>query len=327
MKYTLSQFNDYLSHFSKEELVLDTDTQNILRFIEKNIVIPTEAEIETSSIPQVRRHFTNKSTTPSSSDMKSHRNGKSRRTSSSGGGVNDKEWENMRSFKPTVMTKTHTCLSEIRTILNKISAKTFDEQCTTINATILDILRHESEKASPECDTVTESAHVIFSILANNKMLSRESAILYTALARDPHLGQIFQDVMHENAKKYVDSILNMKAVDPDYDFDAFCTYNKQNDVRKNLSQFWVELARTTIFPQDEVLQWIALFQSTVFAFIDQEGKATEVEEIVENLFLLIRGNKPESVQQDIQKMLDFSKTVKSHPSLTSRVIFKYMDM
>jgi hypothetical protein len=132
---------------------------------------------------------------------------------------------------------------------------------------------------------------------------------------------------MHENAKKYVDSILNMKAVDPDQDFDAFCAYNKQNDMRKNLSQFWVELARTTIFPQDIVLQWIALFQSTVFAFIDQEGKATEVEEIVENLFLLIRGNKPESVQQDIQKMLDLSKTVKSHPSLTSRVIFKYMDM
>ena len=85
------------------------------------------------------------------------------------------------------------------------------------------------------------------------------------------------------------------------------------------------------------VLNIIVAFQTLVMEYVDQEDKTNEVDEITEILFLLIKEGKSLYdicqgeyiwkfvIKQNIEVLSKYSK--KDKKSLSSRAIFKYVDM
>ena len=71
-----------------------------------------------------------------------------------------------------------------------------------------------------------------------------------------------------------------------------------------------------------------------VLKYIDEDNKVHEVDEITENVFLLITESKTTLENDDIWKNVIIQNIhnfillkAKEHPSLSSRCIFKHMDM
>jgi hypothetical protein len=92
------------------------------------------------------------------------------------------------------------------------------------------------------------------------------------------------------------------------------------------------------VLPKCEVLQLIINLQEKVMSAIDVEGKTEWIDEITENLFILVTlvaeddtttiGSIEDQVTT-IRNNVDICSKYKAkeHKSISSRAIFKYMDM
>jgi hypothetical protein len=88
------------------------------------------------------------------------------------------------------------------------------------------------------------------------------------------------------------------------------------------------------VITETVVMDMIIAMQELSEKYIEEENRKTEVEEITENLFLLITSTpaslKTEDLWQtkiepDIRKFAAYKS--KNKPSLSNRVVFKYMDI
>jgi hypothetical protein len=107
--------------------------------------------------------------------------------------------------------------------------------------------------------------------------------------------------------------------------------------MRKANAVFIIHLVKQNALPVLKVLNIITSFQELTTQYIEEENRVHEVEEIAEILFLFLKGGK-EIFQEckaefiwkfliipNIDKVLKYKKGDK--PSLSSRAIFKYMDI
>ena len=130
--------------------------------------------------------------------------------------------------------------------------------------------------------------------------------------------------------------------VDPNVDYDAFCVYNKKNDVRKAMGGFMIHLMNKSVLGVSRVLSIMECLLGLAFQYVDEANRLNEIEEITEILFLLVNGGistfcGKSSDSSDLDnrwvttvhpQLLLFSQfKVKEKASLSSRVLFKYMDI
>lgn len=330
MSYTIAEFQQISMNIP---YALDTNILNILHFIEQNIVITPETteEITTTS---------NRRTIGSGTSDRNVRNNNVVR-SKRGTGKPVDNWENIRSFKATkIETKTgiDKQINDIRILLNKISTKNIDTQKPIIVENIIQTMQ-AIDDAVEESDLHANRYIVIdtiLSIVTANKMLSELYANLYTDLTNDAIFGFLFKEKLCDLVQQYKKSIENINYIDPNDNYDGFCKYNKINDSRKVTAQFIVQLMKYEVVSPTVVVSIIDDFQKICLNYIDQENKTNEVEEITENIFILISMSKTSEsiIETDIWKT-QIAPTIKrmtslktkEHPSLSSRVIFKYMDL
>lgn len=244
----------------------------------------------------------------------------SKRTS----GKTDEPWEHMKPFKSTVVVENKEgYMNEIRSCLNKISAKNYE-----INKNqMIELMDSLSEKP---CE-LEKIANFIFDIASTNKFFSEIYAELYKCLIEK---FQIFTDVLNQFLEKFTDSMRSIKYVDQKDDYDAFCKYNKANDYRKATSVFIVNLVKKNVLEKEFLLKLISEIQCVLFEYIDSENKVNEVDEMTENIYLLV--TESHSIMKTNEewnskiigniKSLSILK-VKEKQSLSSRAIFKYMDI
>ena len=127
----------------------------------------------------------------------------------------------------------------------------------------------------------------------------------------------------------------NIQYVDSTGNYDAFCAYNKANDARKATSVFIVNLVKEGIIDKDILLATINDTYTIILKYIYEPNRVNEVEEIIENLYLLITETvkKQSMLSADaLSSILKNIKTitelkVKDVPSVSSRAIFKMMDI
>ena len=267
----------------------------------------------------------------------------------------DLSWENVRtSFKTTKIDKKEGIekkINEIRICLNKMSNKNYESQRDLILANILDLLQHFSpELSTNEIETNVEKeessedlkkiANAIFDIASSNKFYSEMYAQLYSELIV---LYPIFQTVLVSFLDQYNETVQTIKSVNPDIDYDLFCQYNKQNDKRKATTVFIVHLMKKEVVAKPIVIHLVDTLLEKVMVNIDEIGKMEEIEEITElvNLFMvegykniltldLLSSSNPIKEKWDwilkrIQMISEFK--VKEKKSMSSRILFKYMDM
>lgn len=238
--------------------------------------------------------------------------------------VPDESWEQLRSFKTTVIIEkkegSEKIMDDIRANLNKMSVKNYDANKANIFQLLDQIQAEDYQKIGQN----------IFEIASRNKFFSEIYADLYRdCMEKNPAFGAILEDF----TKSFTDTMRDIQYVDPNGNYDDFCRYNKKNDERKSMSVFIVNLVKKGVLAKGLLIQIIRDIQDICFAYIDTPGKINEVEETTENLFLLVTQSltilQGEDgwglILENIKKVSQFK--VKEKASISSRTIFKYMDI
>jgi hypothetical protein len=252
-------------------------------------------------------------------------------------GRSEEAWESLRSFKATVVEKKtdgiEKTINDIRICLNKISQKNYE----SILGLILDLISETYNKntyTDESIDLTSEHmkkvANYVFEIASTNKFFSEIYASLYKELTAR---YDIFQNILSDFVSTFTNRIKDIQYVDQNTDYDAFCANNKINDARKATGVFIVNLVKKDVLPKDILLNLINSVIDIVLEYIETPDKVNQVEEITENVFLLV--SESCLFMKDMDEwntILEKIKTIsqmkaKEKVSLSSRAIFKYMDI
>lgn len=243
----------------------------------------------------------------------------------------DTLWEKQPEFIVTKIEKKEgieKLINDIRVSLNKISTKNYDTHRDNIIKNIDDITKDEDPE---QTDVIEKIAAAIFDIASTNKFYSELYAKLYQELTtKHPIFGKIIDTFI---ATTYVDSISLIEQVDETKDYEKYCIKNKENDKRKAMSVFIVNLMKHELIPRKKVADIILNLQSLVMQYIDEDNRTYNVEEITENIFLLLTTCQKDLMEDDMWKNItDNIQTcsqykVKEHQSISSRAVFKYKDI
>jgi hypothetical protein len=244
----------------------------------------------------------------------------------------DDNWEKMAKFTATKMeTKKgiELNISNIRSFLNKMTDKNYNELKNKIINEI-DLL---IEKETPESDILLVS-HAIFDIACNNRFYSKIYANLYTDLVLK---YDFMKDIFNKTFISFMDIFDNIEYVDPDLDYNLYCKNNKDNERRKSLSMFYVNLTILGFISKDNLLDVICKLLRKILEFITLEKKKNEVDEISENIFILYKNELFDNVNYEKindktveEIMIDLSKSkskIELYPSLSMKTVFKFMDI
>jgi negative regulator of replication initiation len=236
------------------------------------------------------------------------------------------DWGASRSFKTTVIEKkegTDKIITEIRACLNKISAKNYENQKNQI-VNFIHVLAEDND------EHLAKIGISVFEVASNNKFNSLIYADLYKdVLLLFPQLKNTFDDFLNT----YIDNIKQIHYVDSNVDYDKYCDYNKQNDKRKAISTFLSNLVNVDVLTKERAFEIIIYLQTTIREYMDTDNKTNEIEEITENLYLFVTilntiFKEDSEWTVIIENVREFSRLkAKDKKSLSSRAVFKYMDI
>jgi len=339
MKYTMQDYSDIF--FTGFTYKLPENTNIIIKKLTGEIIITsTDTNNENNNMNESKfkksGYFNNSTSSRKQKNFSKHT------------GIDD-VWEATKVFKPTKIEKKEgvdKLINDIRISLNKISTKNYEMHRNVIIEYIENIIKSGEDSSDEEditvlrmengksCKNSTKDinsiAIAIFDIASTNKFYSELYATLYKELIEK---FPVFIENVSPVVELYKESIHKIKFVDSNIDYDKFCDNNKLNDKRKALSAFIVNLMKIGVIEKSIVTDTILYLLDIVVTNIDIKDMVYEIEEITENIFLFITmsisevksDNKHEKIINSI-KMLSQCK-VKEHLSISSRAIFKYMDI
>jgi hypothetical protein len=331
IRYTLSDFNDFIFNGFNYELPSET------------LQLISELSLEVGSPDYVKTPVFQKRENPMKSDSN---NGD---TSASGGGkgnmglkkrkggnnkameLSDGDWESIRTFQTTKIEEREgvDCeIDNIRVCLNKISDKNYNDFRDKIICLIGNIVN-----GTPE--DIKNVSSAIFDIASTNRFYSKMYADLYTEIIRN---FDIMKGSFEESLSKFSELFNTIEYVDPKVDYDLFCKINKDNEKRKALGAFFINLSINGVIPTITIINITRNLMSQIYKYISQENKKNEVDELTENVALFYKKEFYENEDDydyeliegykitDIIVRIAHSK-VKDYKSLTNKTVFKFMDM
>jgi hypothetical protein len=248
------------------------------------------------------------------------------------------EWESIRTFQSTKIeqkTGTDGLINQLRLFLNKLTDKTFLQ----IHSEIINIIESLIKDQTSEQE-MTKIGEAIFEIASTNKFYSRLYADLYAGLINQ---YKFLRPVFDYNYSSYLNIFKNIEIGDPEKDYDKFCEINKNNEKRKAVSAFFVNLMLNEIVTQESIVTLLHTMLSNVVEYVQQENKKNEVDELTENIAILFNKEMLEKIYKEnnsnsasfminsetiIQVVLKLAKSKsKDYKSLSNKSIFKYMDL
>ena len=245
--------------------------------------------------------------------------------------LNNDEWEKMRAFQTTKIEQKvgfDAQIDLLRSNLNKMTDKNYLD----IRNKIIDIIDTIMNEIMDN-DEMVKLGTIIFEIASTNRFYSKIYADLYTDLINK---FQIMEDVFNTNFNNYINLFDTIEYVEPNVDYTKFCKINKDNEKRKSLAAFFVNLMKNNVIYKSQIIHIIRILMSKICVYIDEDNKKNEVDELTENLAVLY---KKELFNEDSKYELIDSKTIpeliqkiahskcKNHLSLTNKSLFKFMDL
>lgn len=239
-------------------------------------------------------------------------------------------WENKIPFKTTEIVKKEgidKLFTDIKGALNKLSIKNYDTIEPIVFGHIENIYQH------PDFDSeivVPKIASLIFDFACINKTHSELYAKLYRILTDQ---RPDFSAPVVVLKTTYLSSFDNIDYVDPDSDYDRYCEITKENDRRKSISVFLVNLMNNQLISEDSIIEVITQITQKVVDASDVVGQMHCVEELTEVLYVYVKsafGYLKEHAGWNIIGTHIYQYAAykaKEHAGLSSRIIFKYMDM
>jgi hypothetical protein len=226
------------------------------------------------------------------------------------------EWKT--DFKATTIVDKSDKMTDIRTALNKLSPKNYDATSEFILEKVKDLVE----------DTTFETSTLITNIVDIMRIskIAVYPKFYKTLVETFPH----FANSLDQIQESYMASMDQIKYVDQNADYNAFCANNKENDRRKATAEFITHLCPLGLIPHNKIAFMTNSIVDRVQTLMKETDKTGEVDELTENVFILMSSLiKLSQVPEDIQeKVLYLSqRKVKELPSISSRAIFKYVDL
>jgi len=325
MKYTLEQFNNITFNGFKFDFPEDT------------LKIISEIALEVGSPNYVKTPIFQKRVNPMKVEVSSQKekeyepNRKRRGGNKSMEVVNDDDWETLRTFQTTKIEQRVGLDAQIdllRSHLNKMSDKNYND----VKNKIIDIIENMMKEIIDN-DEMSKLGNIIFEIASTNRFYSKMYADLYSDLINK---FQIMEDIFQDNFKNFMNLFDNIEYVEPNVDYNKFCKINKDNEKRKSLAAFFVNLMNNNIISKDKIIAIIRNLMSKIYLYINQDNKKNEVDELTENIAILYKkelfSGKDEyelidgMTISEIIENLAHSKS-KNYLSLSNKSIFKFMDL
>jgi len=222
-----------------------------------------------------------------------------------------------------------TQLSVIRSHLNKLTDKNYKDISTKIIQLLDEIFLSNSLE-----DQLITLGNAMFEIASTNRFYSKVYAKLYAELIQK---YQIMKDIFEKNFNGFMSLFSNIEYVDMEIDYETFCKNNKNNEKRKAVATFFVNLMENKVIEESAIIQLLRNLMELVFTHVHLENKKNEVDEWTENIAILYNKTMVEnhsnsyelingSTITELIHLFGHSK-VKTYPSLSSRSIFKYLDL
>jgi len=321
MKYTLENFSTIL--FNGFEIKLPDDTLNIISDIAQHVGSPTYIKTPVFNKREVIPGKNNQQMIGGDGVYKKKRRNKNNDN------VNDEDWETIRNFQATKIEQKVGIDSKIviiRSLINKITDKTYVELSNKIIETLDELIQDETCE-----EEMMKVGNSIFDIASNNRFYSKIYADLYAILI---HRYEIINVVFEKSFNTFLELFQNIEHVNPEEDYNKFIKITAENEKRKSLSSFFVNLMLNGIITKEKIIEITCDLMSAVLKLIKEENKKSVVDEMTENISLLY--NKDifdvekviinDELFTDIINRLSLCK-VKTYPSLSNKSIFKYMDL
>jgi len=246
------------------------------------------------------------------------------------------DWSAVRSHNTLtprireVKEGTEQSIKEIRIALNKLSNKNADIQQESIVRLIKQVISDSKELE----EDMKKIYKLIYDIVSTNEFYSALYAKLYKDLIGIfPEFSGKIVDILIE----YKKSFNNIKSVDSNADYDGFCDNVKNNDLRRAMTTFIINLLKNEVINEEDVIDTIVYLVDLVRTNAQESDKSIVIEETIENIFIfIVQGNKklnqnyiwtdlmiPNIHQISILRKTDSVK----YKGMTSRSTFKLMDI
>lgn len=332
-RYTLQDFTNIT--FNGFDIKLPDETLAIITELAQQVGSPTYIrtpifnKVENSVTNKVNYDYQGQSQGINSGDPNGSTFKKKKRGNKPIEVLNDEDWETIRTFQATVIEQKSGLegqIDVIRSSLNKMSEKNYEVQTNNI----LEVLDELIEKNATQEDML-KVGNSIFEIASNNRFYSKLYADLYSELIKK---YEIMQVIFENNFNTFLEIFNNIQHVNSEEDYNLFCKINKDNERRKSLSSFFVNLTLNEIIKKENLIDLTCHLLRQVIEYINVENKKSEVDEMIENIAILYNKNWIETSDNSIngEKFMDIVKRLahsksKKFPSLSNKSIFKFMDM
>ena len=235
-------------------------------------------------------------------------------------------WNNVKNFKPTTFVKKEGLdknINIIRINLNKITNKNYD----ILSVRILDEIDIIHENNVEHFKTIKK---LFIDTVCNVNIYSEIYVMLYRSII-EKYDNTLFN--INDDYTVLKDELLNIKVIDSKMNYDDFCKNNKNNERKRSLSLFYINLMKQELFPKEDIINLILDNQTYNFNMINDINNSDIVDEICENLFILIK-NAFDYIKDDdkysiiYNNVVSITKLKKSeNNSLTTKSKFKHMDL
>jgi hypothetical protein len=319
LKYTLEDFNSMI--FNGFNYELPNDVLNTI----------SEIALEVGSPNYVKTPVFKKKENPIKMEQILNNSNRKRRGNKNMEMTNDNDWETIRSFQTTKIEAKIGLDSEIdliRSYLNKITDKNYKETANTIIMVIEKMIENNITN-----DEMMKVSSTIFDIASTNRFYSKIYAELYSELIKK---YEIMRETFEKSLNTFIELFNVIEYIDPSVDYNSFCRINKNNEKRKSLASFFMNLMDNKIIEKEQIILITRNLLNQLYNYISEENKKNEVDELGENVSLLYRKELFTS-NYDYEKIDGFTilemieklahSKVKDYKSLTNKTIFKFMDM
>tara|TARA_B100000902_G_scaffold390964_1_gene440804 strand:- start:630 stop:1628 length:999 start_codon:yes stop_codon:yes gene_type:complete len=320
-RYQLDDFNRLM--FEGFEYELDASVIDTIQVLSDQVGAPEY--VRTPQFPKNDRRYESASVT---------KGGKYRNKT---GGHSDDDWKTFRQFQVTQIVKKEGidgAIDSIRKHLNKISEKNYEK----LRGNIFDELREVvgsdgddvSETVLEECKKVGDA---IFSIASGNMFYSEIYARLYKELMQN---FLLMETIFQNNLEQFRGIFTTIEYCDSDEDYDKFCANNKENEKRRAIGAFYVNLMKIGVVSRDEIISIIGHLQDYLTEKISEQDNKHVVDELSEVVAIMLLNAIPAFKSDDsisdlnelIERVNVITKMkISDYPSITSKSIFRHMDI
>lgn len=246
--------------------------------------------------------------------------------------ISDADWEAIRSFQATELEQKEgidKLIDNIKGEINKLTDMTYDTQMEKI----CDILNNMSSNESFNDDDKNKVGEVIFDIASSNKFYSKNYAKLFAHINKE---FDFMDGVFNLTKKNYMSKLTNIETVDAKKDYEKFCEINKENENRKALSSFFVNLMKEGVIDTNIVFEIANSLMDKLNNNLKND--TTEIiDQLSENISIIVceswdHFTDNDEYDDECSSLLDRIQYVsllksRDYTGLSNKTVFQFMDI